>query len=818
LHADCDARRESRTTGAAFVTARRRVRGHRRNLRRAAIGAIVAALAASASFGVRAQERADEVARRATPRLAPTAHPPLPGHPALFWLVPEAPLSRTTAGSASTESPEARFARGVRLIDTGQLEAGQFLIDATALSRTALGDYALYYKAVALLGLSRYTEAESALTLLQGNKPQGYVKEALALRLAQLALARADTKRAVDILEHLTSEKLSAPEDAWLQLGFAAERAGDRDKALKAFRRVYYEYPLSVQAADAQVGIERLQTPDVVFSDRFKLELARAERLFAARRWAQSRAGFEPLSRVAQGDDEQLVALRMAECDYYLDRPRAARDELRPYLKGISREAEARFFFLTATRALGDQAAYLEMARAFLADFPESSWSEEVLNNLATHYITVDDDDAADAVFRDLLQRFPQSRYGERAAWKVGWRAYRNGNSQEAAETFERAASAYPRSDYRPMWLYWSGRARDRMNDQPAGTARYQLTVADYENSYYGRLASKQLAARNEPPVVQTVAATTTEVPVAEPVPTDPVVRQLVALELYDTALREVQYAQRVWGDTPQLQATVAFIRHNQAIELSSYDRLNTLRGSITTMRRAYPQFMAAGGEELPPDVLRIIFPMDYWPLIEKYSTMHDLDPYLVASLVLQESTFTADVKSVANAYGLMQLKPSTANQYARRLGMRRLPSGALNQPETNVRLGTEYFKDLVNRFGGLHYALASYNAGEGRVEKWMREKRDLEPDEFIDDIPFPETQNYVKRILGIAEDYRHLYGGGLLDPNASLRVVGTAKPKPRVTSGSSRKKPTVAQPKSKTSAKKAPSRAPSRTRRSAKR
>jgi soluble lytic murein transglycosylase len=167
-----------------------------------------------------------------------------------------------------------------------------------------------------------------------------------------------------------------------------------------------------------------------------------------------------------------------------------------------------------------------------------------------------------------------------------------------------------------------------------------------------------------------------------------------------------------------------------------------------------------------------------------------------------------------------MQLKPSTANQYARRLGMRRLASSALNQPETNVQLGTVYFKDLVDRFGGLHYALASYNAGEGRVVRWMREKKDLDPDEFIDDIPFPETQNYVKRILGIAEDYRHLYGGGLLNPNASLRLAGTAKttPKttPRVTSGSSRKKTTVAQPKSKTPAKKGTTRTPSRTRRSA--
>jgi soluble lytic murein transglycosylase len=236
-------------------------------------------------------------------------------------------------------------------------------------------------------------------------------------------------------------------------------------------------------------------------------------------------------------------------------------------------------------------------------------------------------------------------------------------------------------------------------------------------------------------------------------------------------------------------------------------------------MRRAYPQFMAAGGEDLPPDVLRIIFPLDYWPLIDKYSAANGLDPYLVAALVAQESTFTADVRSVANAYGLMQLVPSTANQYARRLGMRRLSSSALTQPETNVRIGTQYLKDLVERFGGAPYALASYNAGENRVVRWMKEKPELELDEFIDDIPFPETQNYVKRILGTAEDYRHLYGGGLLDPNASLRVIGTTKTPPRVTSTSSpRKKASIAKPQGKTSAKKGTSRAPSRSRRSARR
>jgi len=117
-------------------------------------------------------------------------------------------------------------------------------------------------------------------------------------------------------------------------------------------------------------------------------------------------------------------------------------------------------------------------------------------------------------------------------------------------------------------------------------------------------------------------------------------------------------------------------------------------------------------------------------------------------------------VKSAANAYGLMQLLPSTGRQYARRLGItKRFSIGMLTTADTNLRMGTAYFADLVEQFGGTHFALATYNAGPSRVQRWINEKPGMERDEFIDDIPFPETQNYVKRILGTAEDYRRLYG-----------------------------------------------------------
>src|SRR4051812_42877541 len=135
-------------------------------------------------------------------------------------------------------------------------------------------------------------------------------------------------------------------------------------------------------------------------------------------------------------------------------------------------------------------------------------------------------------------------------------------------------------------------------------------------------------------------------------------------------------------------------------------------------MRRAYPQFMAAGGESLPPDVLRIIFPLDFWPLITKYSQANDLDPFLVAALMAQESTFTPEIRSSANAYGLMQLMPPTGREYARKLGMRYSLS-LLTQAEPNIRMGTLYFRNLTAQFGGVHFALASYNAGISRVSAW---------------------------------------------------------------------------------------------------
>jgi soluble lytic murein transglycosylase len=491
--------------------------------------------------------------------------------------------------------------------------------------------------------------------------------------------------------------------------------------------------------------------------------MGRAERLFASRRYSEARDSYLRLKPHAASDDAELVALRLAEIEHFQGRHSHARDELRPFLTAGARQAEARFFYLMAQRGLRNEDEFEQLVRALASDFPDSTWAEEALNHLATFYIQNDRDAEADAVLRTMYERFPRGRHAERAAWKAGWASYRRGEFSEAVRYFESAAASFPRSDYRPSWLYWSGRARAAMGDVAGAVERYQLTLADYHNTYYGRLAEsflrRQGASLGASRLVFAQHVTQLDGEDSHFPPTEETIRTLLAAGLYEPAIQELQFARARWGDTPAITATLAWTNRQMAAAESGTGQFALARGSITLMRRAYPQFMARGGDELPREILTTIFPLSYWDLIRKYSAQHDLDPYLVAALMAQESTFVRDIKSHAGAYGLMQVMPRTGRAYARRLKLR-YSLRLLTTPEPNIRIGTMYLAEKIREFGSAHLALASYNAGETPVRRWMREFPDLPQDEFIDNIPYPETQQYVKRLLGTAEDYRRLYGG----------------------------------------------------------
>ena len=730
----------------------------------AAVAAVVAGASAS---------RAEDApgARPVESRLVASNRGRVPTDPAEVWIAPERALARA-------QDPVVRaVVTAIKQQAKGEYAKSLPALTAPGVARTPLADYASYYAGVAQLRLDHASEARKAFQVLQTRPLVGYLYAAAALGEAEAAEELGDHTAAVGIYERLLAEKLGSVEELLMRVGRAARAAGDTTKAGQAFTRVYYEFATSEDAASAAVELGKIPGLALDAVQRMTLERARADRLFNARQYAPARNAFEMLRNATPESDRGMLDLRIAECDYFLKRPKATRDGIRQYLAHppVQAEAEALYYLGAAQDDLGDAEGHEATMRQVVEKFPTTRWAEQALDHLATSQILQDDDEAADATFRQLYERYPTGAYAERAAWKIGWRAYRAQRYDETARLYERAAADFPHSDFRPAWLYWAGVAHEQLGDRTIADARYLLTAADYLNSYYGRLATVRLMGRQAVPRLVTASAVAEPQPEAVvPPPNAGVIRMLLALELYDDALNELRFAERVTGSSALTEATISWVHQKQGQFEAGSRRFNLVRGAITSMRRAYPQFMASGGEALPREIQTVIFPLAYWDMIRAQAAEHDLDPFLVAALVAQESTFVPDIKSYAKAVGLMQLMPATARQYAKRVGIK-YTSSTLTNPEANIKLGTAYFADKIREFGDASLALASYNAGEGAVHRWMNERPGLPRDEFVDDIPYPQTQNYVKRIMGTAEDYRRLYADGV-EGDELLPVAKVAK------------------------------------------
>lgn len=703
--------------------------------RRLAAAAGVLAVAVCLGIEPRAQQ-ATRDGSAGPPTLVPTAHPAVAASIDGLWYAPPA--------GRAVPAAWASLAQGARLLETDNDPAAAIApLTAAVRAGGAPADYARLYLGRALNLQKRYADAEAAFAPIVARPLEGSLPENAALGLAEAREGRRDFAGAVAEYDRLLSGRVSAPQVVWWRLGRAAEEAGEQSRGIEAYRRVYYDYPLSTEGGLAETALKRLGAYDSPVDGA--RELARADVLFGARRWAAAQASYRRAADQISGADRERAMLRAAACDVQLNRAQQVRSFLRAQMDGPLGE-EAGFYYVTSLRSAGNADEYVREVRRYADRHRSSAFAEELLNALATHFIVANQDSRADEVFRLTIERYPSGRYAERAYWRSGWWAYRDRKFAEAASLFDRGAERFPRSDYRPSWLYWSGRAWQQAKRPDLSVARLSVALTDYQNSYYGRLARRHLT----PAQAKAVSSQFARPPAAvKPFPTQDRVADLLAAGLNRAAIGELQYAQRVWGDSPALTATLAL----------AYNRAGNLRTGINTMKRAYPQWMAVGGESLPREIQEVVFPLNYWPLLQKYAAAHGLDPYLVAALVAQESTFDPVIRSSANAVGLMQVLPSTGREFARKLKMTGFTPARLTHPETNVRLGTAIFTQALKRFGGVHFALAAYNAGEHRVATWKRDRPDLPQDEFIDDIPFPETQNYVKRIIGTAEDYRRLYG-----------------------------------------------------------
>jgi soluble lytic murein transglycosylase len=218
---------------------------------------------------------------------------------------------------------------------------------------------------------------------------------------------------------------------------------------------------------------------------------------------------------------------------------------------------------------------------------------------------------------------------------------------------------------------------------------------------------------------------------------------------LIDFAVRELQAAANTEAGNWTLAETAQLYT-----DTGHYDR------AIEVMKHSVPSYFAVDIPTLPRPYWEALFPRPYWPDLKKFSVANGLDPYLVASLIRQESEFNPAAVSRANAVGLMQLLPRTGKLVAREEKLRRYSDSQLFTPAVNLQLGTRYFRGMVDQFGGsFEYALAAYNAGSDRVQEWMGQGKYRDQQEFVESIPFTETREYVQAILRNAAVYKQLYG-----------------------------------------------------------
>ncbi len=425
-------------------------------------------------------------------------------------------------------------------------------------------------------------------------------------------------------------------------------------------------------------------------------------------------------------------------------------------------EAERLYLLSETQRSTSDEDAVQRTLDELRQFGPASPWLEQALLSAGNMYLLKRDYDRAIDYFRELQQRFPTGARASYAHWKAAWLSFRQGRTDEARKGFEDQLALYPDSAEIPAALYWRARIAEEDNNPAMARAFYQKLSDRFHNYYYAELGRQRLQALPGPPKEESPRyalldhvpplSTMGKITAGEP-PDDNLrverARLLSNGGMADLAVRELQAAasEEGGGWAPPEMARVYQ-------DLGRYDR------GIEIMKRSTPNYFAVDIPDLPRPYWEALFPKAYWDDLCKYSELNGLDPYLVASLIRQESEFNAQAISRANAVGLMQLLPKTGKTVAKQVKLKGYSAPQLYTPAVNLALGTRYFKDMVDKYNGqFEYALAAYNAGSDRVGDWLGQGHYRDPQEFVESIPFTETREYVQAILRNAHVYRQLYG-----------------------------------------------------------
>jgi soluble lytic murein transglycosylase len=580
----------------------------------------------------------------------------------------------------------------------------------------------------------------------------------------QALLALKDAKNVIALLD---SHKMEATAENLYYRAKALDLAGENKRAIALYLRIYSEYPTSKYSPLAERGFLALSPVELKGARNYNLRLKRAENLLKANDKQGANTILTSLGRAQAPDatSSQKRNLLMAETEYRLGKATAALTTLKK-VKSSDPVVHAKTIYLEAAcyRRLDKVKSLIALRDEALKLHPLSGDTEELCYLTATYYDVNYESAKSREAYKVLYQAFPKGSHSQTALQKLSFYSYLAGQYGEAVLGFYRYIRTY--SEPLPVsWaLFWIGRSYEKLGDFGKAEYFYRRTQMLANYSYYGRLAREAEVTMQKSrtgtsiflPGIDFKEVTSTcnairfpSILMSEPNNSGPPViervRQLVAANLPELALAELRGGIRAHPQNEDL----FYLAMSQV-----YLKKGKYSGTIVCLRRVIPDYSGRMMNELPEETWRMLFPMLYWDIISLHAAKAEIDPTLVLGVIRQESSFEEKAKSKSNARGLMQILPSTGRELARKARMSRYNTNSLYHAETNIALGTQFLASLIKRYGKAELALAAYNAGPSRADRWLREYGGNDMAEFVEQIPFSETQGYVKKVLSNKAHY----------------------------------------------------------------
>jgi soluble lytic murein transglycosylase len=617
-------------------------------------------------------------------------------------------------------------------------------------STEILGDYADYLAAECEHASQNETAAEALLHGFNERYADSIFDVEAPELEANVLLAQGDAQAAQRILLTVADEARDEPnyELTEAKIAYALQQ---NDEAERLFKHLLLSHPLAPQAEVARarltaMGAESSLTPAELRS--------LGDAYYNAGRYNLASEQYRALAREATLDATARNGFDVAAaaCDLKLKRLTEAEANALPDSNDES-GAHRLYLLMELARNRQDDAEQQRLVTELEQRFPHSEWLAEALFSSGNLYMLRRDYAHAVPYYSDLAARFPSAKNAAAAHWRAGWLDYRQSLFAEAARMFDEQIRIYPTATESAAALYWRGRLHELQDHNLALAAADYRTVANrYQHFFYAQMSRERLKAMGQPVLVSGVHPLDGFPPVVVPklVDTFPADSPHIAkARLIANAGLNEYIGQEIAAD-PDSESWSALA------EAQIYASFGETFRAMRALKRALPYAASAPIDSIPLAYWRILFPEPWWNTIKEESAKNSLDPYLVASLIRQESEFNPSVISYANAYGLMQIVPSEGRSLARQEGISGFSTHQLLNPEINIRLGTRYLKQMLDHYGGVQeYALAAYNAGDSRVVDWQSGGPYQGIDEFVESIPFTQTRDYVQAILRNEEIYR---------------------------------------------------------------